>query len=157
MAILSHAVYKLKNRVTSCNNARASDTTLVDNFLREEGHSGDESHPNNFQTEKPQHLYKLLLPDGTECLHYSHDHSLGTQVLIVRSYLHRYVAVAYAGTDDWRTALMDGNIMMSNFGPTNVTKDAVTLDLYFMICRMEFGYTADSMRRFSTLNTFMKC
>ena len=131
MAILSHAVYKLKNRVTSCNNARASDTTLVDNFLREEGHSGDESHPNNFQTEKPQHLYKLLLPDGTECLHYSHDHSLGTQVLIVRSYLHRYVAVAYAGTDDWRTALMDGNIMMSNFGPTNVTKDSSDIGSIF--------------------------
>ena len=25
--------------------------------------------------------------------------------------------MAYAGTDDWRTALMDGNILMSNIGP----------------------------------------
>jgi hypothetical protein len=131
MAILSHAVYKLKNRVTSCNDARARDRTLVDNFLREEGHGRGGSRPDNFHTEQQQDLYKLLLPEGSECLYYSHDHSLGTQVLIVRSYLHRYVAVAYAGTDDWRTALMDGNIMMSDFGPANITKDGSDMGSLF--------------------------
>jgi hypothetical protein len=124
MAILSHAVYKLKNRVNSCNDALARDKTLIDTFLQEEGHVGDRSYRNNYQTEKPRDLYKLVLPEGTECLHYSHDYSLGTQVLIVRSSLHEYVAVAYAGTDDWRTALMDGNILMSDLGPTNITKDS---------------------------------
>ena len=125
MAVLSHAVYKLKNRVTSCHDARARDITLVDNFLRME------SRGSNFQTKEPQDLYKLLLPEGTECLYYSHDQSLGTQVLIVRSNLRRYIAVGYAGTDDWRTALMDGNIMMSDFGPANITKDGSTMGSIF--------------------------
>ena len=31
---------------------------------------------------------KLVLPSGAECLHYSHDLVLGTQVLVVRSTLH---------------------------------------------------------------------
>ena len=122
MAILSHAVYKLKNRVNSCNDALARDKTLINNFLQEESHIGDRSYRNNYQTEQPQDLYNLVLPEGTECLYYSHDSSLGTQVLIVRSSLHKYIAVAYAGTDDWRTALMDGNILMSDLGPINITK-----------------------------------
>lgn len=123
MAILSHAVYQLKNRVNSCDDAMARDKTLLNNFLQEESHIGDRSARNNsYQTEQPQDLYKVVLPVGTECLYYSHDYSLGTQVLIVRSSLHKYVAVAYAGTDDWRTALMDGNILMSDLGPTNITK-----------------------------------
>lgn len=130
MAILSHAVYKLKNRVTSCNDARAREKTLVDIFLQEESHSSDRSHLNNYQTEEPKDLYKLLLPEGTECLHYSHDYSLGTQVLVVRSSLHKYVAVAYAGTDDWRTALMDGNVLMSDLGPTNFTKSSGNSSLF---------------------------
>lgn len=69
-------------------------------------------------------LYQLLLPPGVDCLFYSHDYSLGTQVLVVRSSLHRYVAVAYAGTDDWKTALTDGDILTSDFGrSTNVTQN----------------------------------
>jgi hypothetical protein len=124
MAILSRAVYKLKNRATSCNDVRwdGDGKIVVDDPLREgAGHVGDGYHPDDIEAEETRDLHKLVLPEGTECLHYSHDHSLGTQVLIVRSYLHKYVAVAYAGTDDWRTALMDGNILMSDIGPANNT------------------------------------
>ena len=74
---------------------------------------------NNDEESKEDDLYQLLLPPGVTCLYYSHDTYLGTQVLVVRSVQHHYITVAYAGTDDWRTALMDGNIMMSNIGPTS--------------------------------------
>lgn len=132
MALLSHAVYKLKDRVSSCNDARARDVTLINNFLREESQSSDKSRLNNYQTNDPTHdLYQLLLPEGTECMYYSHDTYLGTQVLVVRSTRHKYVTVAYAGTDDWRTALMDGNIMLGNVGPSsNITKDRRVISLF---------------------------
>lgn len=113
MAILSNAVYHLRKKVNSCHDAQARNRTLIINLLQEEGTRNS----NNNQTTDAQDIYQLLLPEGTECLHYSHDVSLGTQVLIVRSTLHKYVAVCYAGTDDWHTALTDGDILTSDFGP----------------------------------------
>lgn len=135
MVLISHAVYKLKNRVSSCTDARAWDVNVIQSFLlqEEEQESNSQSnlkndedyisrrsyYLNNYDNNKEsKDLYQLLLPPGVTCLYYSHDTYLGTQVLIVRSVHHHYITVAYAGTDDWRTALMDGNIMMSNIGPT---------------------------------------
>lgn len=66
---------------------------------------------------------KLVLPKGSECLHYSHDLQLGTQVLVVRSTIHHYVAVSYAGTDDWTTFSTDGNAILSDFGPAHTMMD----------------------------------
>ena len=69
------------------------------------------------QQELPSDVFKRLLPNETSCLYYNHDYSLGRQVLIVRNTAKNYVAVAYAGTDDWRTALSDGEILTEAFGP----------------------------------------
>eukprot|EP00579_Thalassiosira_antarctica_P015481 CAMPEP_0201943826 /NCGR_PEP_ID=MMETSP0903-20130614/51900_1 /ASSEMBLY_ACC=CAM_ASM_000552 /TAXON_ID=420261 /ORGANISM="Thalassiosira antarctica, Strain CCMP982" /LENGTH=418 /DNA_ID=CAMNT_0048486653 /DNA_START=57 /DNA_END=1313 /DNA_ORIENTATION=- len=118
MAVLSHSVYHLRKKVQSCH-------TLI-NLLQEE--MAHESSSSNNQTDEAQDIYQRLLPNGTECLHYHHDYSLGTQVLVVRSSLHKYVAVAYAGTDDWNTMLKDGEIFTSDFGPNptdNSTNDDV--------------------------------
>jgi hypothetical protein len=91
------------------------------------GVSADQNQDNN---EENHNLFDTLLPEGTSCLHYSHDYDLGTQVLIVRSSIHKYVSVVYAGTDDFTTALMDGEILMGKFGPTtNITGDGNRSDL----------------------------
>ena len=66
---------------------------------------------------------KLVLPNGAECLHYSHDLVLGTQVLVVRSTLHNYVAISYAGTNDLTTFSTDGNALLGDFGPTQTILD----------------------------------
>mmetsp|Transcript_12429 Transcript_12429/g.30383 ORF Transcript_12429/g.30383 Transcript_12429/m.30383 type:complete len:447 (-) Transcript_12429:396-1736(-) len=114
MAILSDAVYHLRNKVQSCHDDQARNRTLID-FIQAE--TGSSSSGDN-QTE-PQDIYEMLLPKGARCLDYSHDYSLGTQVLVVRSSLHNYVAVSYAGTDDWRTALKDGDVLTGDFGPSD--------------------------------------
>jgi len=132
MVLISHAVYKLKNRVSSCTDARARDVNVIQSFLQEESNLTNydyyyRSHylnNNDNNDEESKDLYQLLLPPGVTCLYYSHDTYLGTQVLVVRSVQHHYITVAYAGTDDWRTALMDGNIMMSNIGPTSDTSSS---------------------------------
>ena len=116
MSVLSRSVYKLRKKVQSCH-------TLINLFQDEMAH---ESNSSDNQTDEAQDIYQRLLPNGTECLHYHHDYSLGTQVLVVRSSLHKYVAVAYAGTDDWNTMLKDGEIFTSDFGPNptdNSTND----------------------------------
>ncbi len=66
---------------------------------------------------------KLVLPKGSECLQYFHDLELGTQVLVVRSTLHNYVAVSFAGTDDLTTFSTDGNAVLSDFGPSQTMMD----------------------------------
>mmetsp|Transcript_29185 Transcript_29185/g.62858 ORF Transcript_29185/g.62858 Transcript_29185/m.62858 type:complete len:452 (+) Transcript_29185:176-1531(+) len=124
MAILSDAVYHLKNKVQSCHDEQSTNKTLI-NSLQDEmlSWSWREGFNHLFHHRMSNHhrdggsIYQLLLPEGVECLHYSHDHSLGTQVLVVRSIARKYVAVVYAGTDDWKTTLMDGEILMSEFGP----------------------------------------
>ena len=100
MAKLSHAVYRLRKKVSSC-------TSLIHNDTTENG----------TQQELPSDIFNRLLPNETSCLYYNHDYSLGRQVLIVRNTARKYVAVAYAGTDDWRTALSDGEILTETFGP----------------------------------------
>ena len=106
MAKLSHAVYHLRNKVTSC---------------RDDSENSNNRNSTELHDEDNSDIFQRLLPIGSKCLYYSHDYYLGTQVLVVRSDLYNYVAVAYAGTDDWRTALIDGEILTSNFGPTIVT------------------------------------
>ena len=100
MAKLSHAVYRLRKKVSSCNSLIHNDATK-----------------NGTQQELPSDIFNRLLPNETSCLYYNHDYSLGRQVLIVRNTARKYVAVAYAGTDDWRTALSDGEILTETFGP----------------------------------------
>uniref|UniRef100_A0A7S2PYQ6 Fungal lipase-type domain-containing protein n=1 Tax=Skeletonema marinoi TaxID=267567 RepID=A0A7S2PYQ6_9STRA len=100
MARLSYAVYHLRKKVSSCDSLIYNDTTK-----------------NGTQQELPSDVFKRLLPNETSCLYYNHDYSLGRQVLIVRNTAKNYVAVAYAGTDDWRTALSDGEILTEAFGP----------------------------------------
>lgn len=134
MITLSDAVYYLKNKVSSCNDPQAENQTLVSSTREEvlsasmqHGVSADQNQDNN---EENHNLFDTLLPEGTSCLHYSHDYDLGTQVLIVRSSIHKYVSVVYAGTDDFTTALMDGEILMGKFGPTtNITGDGNRSDL----------------------------
>lgn len=106
MVTLSQAVYHLRNKVTSCR----------DNEIIQNNNSISPNHRNSTDGDD-NNIFHRLLPVGTKCMYYSHDYSLGTQVLVVRSNLYNYVAVAYAGTDDWRTALIDGDILMSDFGP----------------------------------------
>ncbi len=111
MAILSHAVYRLRNKVTSCrDDENNNNNSPGDRKNSTETHGGDDD-------DDDENVFQRLLPAGTKCLYYSHDYSIGTQVLVVRSNLYNYVVVAYAGTDDWRTALTDGDILMSDFGP----------------------------------------
>ena len=51
-------------------------------------------------------------------------------MLVVRSKRYNYVAVAYAGTDDYKTALTDGDILTSELGPTvNSSTDEGKKDL----------------------------
>lgn len=103
MATLSHAVYHLRKKVLSCH-------SLIQNVT-------DKS--NNGTPELPSDIFQRLLPNETSCLYYNHDYSLGRQVLIVRNTQRNYIAIAYSGTDDWRTALSDGNILSKAFGPSS--------------------------------------
>ncbi|EED90679.1 predicted protein [Thalassiosira pseudonana CCMP1335] len=61
-------------------------------------------------------IFRRVLPNDTSCLLYSHDLEEGTQALVVRSTSKKFIGVVYAGTDDWRTALLDGEIILSPFG-----------------------------------------
>jgi hypothetical protein len=100
MARLSYAVYHLRNKLHSCDSLVYNDTIT-----------------NNGTQELPSDIFNRLFPNETLCLYYNHDYSLGRQVLIVRNTQKNYLAVAYAGTDDWRTALSDGEIITEDFGP----------------------------------------
>ena len=109
MATLSHAVYHLRKKVLSCH-------SLIHNIT-------DTS--NNSTQELPSEIFQRLLPNETSCLYYNHDYSLGRQVLIVRNTRRNYIAVAYSGTDDWRTALSDGNILSKAFGPSSTDNNTI--------------------------------
>ena len=131
MSTLSDAAYYLRNKVTSCTDPQAKNKSLVSTtwqtFLgasvTDEAKEAIQNKQQNMSRMKyaQENLFDLLLPNGSTCLHYSHDYDRGTQVLVVRSSIHRYVSVVYAGTDDFTTALMDGDILMSKFGPTTNT------------------------------------
>ena len=102
MATISHAVYRFKwNKFKSCHDINS-------------GTLHNETYP-------------IRLPNHTECLYYAHDESLGTQVLVLRSSVYNYVSVAYAGTDDWKTALADGDILMSEFGPSTLNNSTTNI------------------------------
>ena len=104
MARLSHVVYHLRKEVASCHSLIQNHTTTSSNSTH---------------YELPGDIFRRLLPKDTSCLYYNHDYSLGRQILIVRNRLRNYIAVAYAGTDDWRTAFSDSEILTEAFGPSS--------------------------------------
>ena len=57
-----------------------------------------------------------MLPPDVRCLMYERNEQ-GTQVLVAINPDKAYVAVVYAGTDDFRNALTDANIAVKPFGP----------------------------------------
>ena len=65
------------------------------------------------------------LPKGSRCHLYEHNLVQDTQVMVVSrpgadrtgGRIGRYVAVVFAGTDDFRNVLTDGNIFLSPLGP----------------------------------------
>lgn len=63
--------------------------------------------------------------EDLSCEWYTHDHDLGTQVLLVSNKQEKYIAVIFAGTDDIMTSLQDANIMTKQFGnnSTRLTED----------------------------------
>jgi len=65
MARLSYAVYELRKEVSSC-----------DSLLHKETSNGT-------QQELPCVIFNRLLPNGTSCVFYNHDYSIGRQVLVV--------------------------------------------------------------------------
>ena len=144
MVVLSDAVYYLRNKVTSCKDPQATNRTLISstrqeilsNLISDGSTEADQIrlayfrrlHDNN---QDSQNIFDILLPEGTTCLHYSHDYDLGTQALIVRSSRHNYISTVYAGTDDFTTALMDGKVLMSRFGPSNITSQDIAAESSF--------------------------
>lgn len=69
-----------------------------------------------FRHEDENYCNTFKLPDGTKCEMYDHNTRLGTQVLIVSNTKKRYIAVAFAGTDDIRTSLEDAHVTQKPFG-----------------------------------------
>jgi Lipase (class 3) len=57
-----------------------------------------------------------ILPPDVKCHFYRHDLTMGTQVLVLSNPDKQYIAVVFAGTDDLRTTLADGDILMKPFG-----------------------------------------
>ena len=51
-----------------------------------------------------------------------------TQVFVVSSAIRNAIVVVYAGTDDLRNVLTDGDILMETFGPSNTSKYFHTLN-----------------------------
>ena len=69
-----------------------------------------------FSCNDEEGIVKRVLPQDTTCILYSHDTDQGTQVMVVKSFSQKFIAVVYAGTDDWKTLLTDGDILLSSFG-----------------------------------------
>lgn len=57
------------------------------------------------------------MPSDFVCHMYLHDKVQGTQVMIVSHPSKKYIAVVFAGTDDARTFLADGDVLMKSFEP----------------------------------------
>lgn len=68
-----------------------------------------------------------ILPSDVHCHFYKHDLVQGTQVLVLSNIQKRYVAVVFAGTDDVRTALADGNILLKPFGSSSSDDNTTAL------------------------------
>jgi Lipase (class 3) len=68
-----------------------------------------------------------LLPSDLRCHMYNHSHAHGTQVMILSSTSQQYIAVVYAGTDDLRTTLTDGDILMKPFGTLDGNGDSILI------------------------------
>ncbi|CAJ1923127.1 unnamed protein product [Cylindrotheca closterium] len=69
-----------------------------------------------FRHEDKDFCKKYKPSDGTRCEWYDHNKRLGTQVLIVSNKVQKYIAVAFAGTDDIRTSLEDAHATQKPFG-----------------------------------------
>lgn len=57
-----------------------------------------------------------IIPPALNCHFYQHDLHQGTQVLVVSHPVKKYLAVVFAGTDDIRTTVADGDIYLKPFG-----------------------------------------
>lgn len=70
----------------------------------------------HFRHENDEYCASYKTKDGIVCEFYTHNHLLGTQVLIVSNRKKRYIAVVFAGTDDIRTSLEDAHLSFKPFG-----------------------------------------
>ena len=57
----------------------------------------------------------MVLPHDWACRYYHHDKSQGAQVLVVTS--SDAIGIIFSGTDDLRTSVADGDIVLKPFGP----------------------------------------
>jgi hypothetical protein len=62
-------------------------------------------------------IQNSILPNDIQCHFYRHDVRQGTKVLVVSNARKQYMAIVFTGTDDLRTFLADGDIVMKPFGP----------------------------------------
>ena len=60
-------------------------------------------------------LSQWIAPDAI-CHWYHHEPHTSTQVWLVSSHQHNYVAVVFAGTDDWKTSFTDLELITTPFG-----------------------------------------
>jgi hypothetical protein len=58
-----------------------------------------------------------ILPRDLTCHLYLHELGQGTQVLVLSNPRKKYIAIVFAGTDDLRTTLADGDILLTSFPP----------------------------------------
>eukprot|EP00533_Pseudo-nitzschia_delicatissima_P007158 CAMPEP_0116102440 /NCGR_PEP_ID=MMETSP0327-20121206/13350_1 /TAXON_ID=44447 /ORGANISM="Pseudo-nitzschia delicatissima, Strain B596" /LENGTH=374 /DNA_ID=CAMNT_0003594479 /DNA_START=64 /DNA_END=1184 /DNA_ORIENTATION=+ len=89
----------------------------------------------NFTSVAPANETKDL-----SCEWYTHDYTLGTQVLLVSNEKEKYFAVVFAGTDDIRTSLEDTNIMTKRFGNNSTVKLTNETDQRYRNVRVHSGF-----------------
>lgn len=113
MSALSLLMYRFVNE--------KDDETVCRNLNLESGSSPRPSVSSN----NNDSLYfpaNFSLPGDLKCHWYYHDRTFeGTQLLIVSSVEYEYLAIAFAGTDDFKTALLDVDIFTRSFGDDNGT------------------------------------
>lgn len=66
-----------------------------------------------------------LLPRNMTCHYYHHDQTQGAQVLVVTSA--DYICIVFAGTDDLRTSIADGDILLKPFGPLDEQGNSIKI------------------------------
>jgi len=97
MATLSWLVYKFRHE-------------LDDSQVCKQINSG------NYTSLDDEEIPKNPSRDDLNCYWYHHDREQGTQVMIISSTSHNFLAIVFAGTDDLRTSLTDADILMKPYG-----------------------------------------
>ncbi len=124
MAQLSRTVYAFQDLDGCPNNTVMSNTNSTTTWRHH-------SSPSNSSS---------LLPPHIKCHWYHHDHDIGTQVLVVSSQVLDYVAVVFAGTDDLKSLLTDGDILMRSFGLIDDDDDDTTATLLPTNVKIHAGF-----------------